>query len=181
MNRFPTLIIPGLNGSGTQHWQTLWEHKQPNFHRVHQKDWDYPDLELWITELEKAVTGFGPQSILVAHSLGCALVAHWAMQTQLEVKGALLVAPPDVWREGFPQEAKSFSPMPLDPLPFKSIVVASTNDPFATIERAQHFADCWQSKLVNVGNKKHINAESNLEDWPEGFKLLSRFSLGHTK
>lgn len=169
----PLLIIPGLNGSGPQHWQTLWEQGQPGFNRVTQKDWDHPDLNLWIAELEKAITAFGTQSILVAHSLGCALVAHWAAQTRLEVKAAMLVAPPDVWRDSFPQEAKSFSPMPLDPLPFNSIVVASTNDPFATIERAQHFAKCWKSRFINLGDKGHINAQSNIADWKEGKNLLA--------
>ena len=34
------LLIPGWNGSGAGHWQTLWEQKYSRFHRVEQHNWD---------------------------------------------------------------------------------------------------------------------------------------------
>jgi predicted alpha/beta hydrolase family esterase len=42
-----TLIVPGLNGSGPGHWQTLWEEKY-GYKRVEQRDWEKPDLLEWI-------------------------------------------------------------------------------------------------------------------------------------
>ena len=62
--------------------------------------------------------------------------------------------------------------MPLQKLPFPSLVVASTNDEYVTLERAQYFVSCWGSQFVNIGKLGHINSESDLKDWPAGMELL---------
>jgi predicted alpha/beta hydrolase family esterase len=62
--------------------------------------------------------------------------------------------------------------MPLRRLPFPSVVVASTDDPYVTTERARRFAEAWGSRFVTVGDAGHINSQSSLGDWPAGFALL---------
>src|SRR5262249_52621155 len=74
----PVLILPGLGNSGPEHWQTHGERQNPNFTRVEQRDWDKPDREDWIATLDKAIGAQPTPPLLVAHSLSCALVAHWA-------------------------------------------------------------------------------------------------------
>jgi len=114
--------------------------------------------------------------VLVAHSLACLLVAHWAAQASLpaRVKAALLVAPPDVGSpDHTPDEVRSFSPIPLVRLPFASIVVASDDDPFGSLERAAAFARAWGSRLVTLPRAGHINADAGFGPWPEGRRLLS--------
>jgi uncharacterized protein len=100
---------------------------------------------------------------------------HWAKKHFSEfIKGALLVAPADVdisEREDF----KTFSPVPLDKLPFPSIVAASTNDPYTTMGRAAKWAAYWGSRFISVGNKGHINAQSDLSEWEEGQGFLKLF------
>jgi predicted alpha/beta hydrolase family esterase len=64
--------------------------------------------------------------------------------------------------------------MPLYKLPFPSIVVASSNDEYVTLERAKHFADSWGSELINAGNLGHINSSSDLGNWPFGISLLQK-------
>ena len=111
--------------------------------------------------------------VLIAHSLGCVTVAHWAAQYGHLIKGALLVAPSDVdtaHYRAFP--TTGFGPMPLQPLPFPSKVVASTTDEWVTLERAQQFAQAWGSELVNIGDAGHINAASGHGPWPDGLELL---------
>ena len=66
----------------------------------------------------------------------------------------------------------NFAPIPLTRLPFPSIVVASTNDEYMTLERAQQVAQAWGSRLVNVGALGHINSASGLGLWPQGHALL---------
>ena len=89
-------IIPGLGGSGSNHWQTIFEKKDANFQRVEQKDWNNPDIREWATNIDKVIEGYNPDSVvLVAHSLGCLTVAEWAARTNKKIKAALLVAPPD--------------------------------------------------------------------------------------
>ena len=167
------LILPGLYDSGPEHWQSLWEHDDPTFTRVVQRDWETPIRQEWVGVLETAVAATGDDVVLVAHSAGCALVAFWAAATSLRVRGALLVAPADTEATSYPIGPTGWRPLPLVPLPFPSIVVASTNDEFATLDRARLFADSWGSRFVDLGAAGHINAESGLGCWPRGRELLA--------
>src|ERR1019366_5932878 len=97
------LILPGINNSGPRHWQTLWEKAHRGFRRVPERDWAHPVCQEWVASLETAVRAAGPQTILVAHSLACLQVVHWAARTHLKVQGALLVAPPDPKKKAFPK------------------------------------------------------------------------------
>lgn len=166
--------LPGLNNSGPQHWQTQWE-EEYGFVRIQQKEWDTPKCEDWINAIDTVVTQHPPdQVILVGHSLACCAILRWAARFNRVIKGALLVGPSDVDAPSYPPGTKGFKPMPLNQLPFPSITVASSNDPFVTIERAQQFAQAWRSWLVNIGDAGHINAASNLGLWPEGMALLQQ-------
>ena len=172
----PVLTIPGLWNSGPQHWQTLWEARHPSFHRVQQRDFDHPDRSEWVANLEMAVTDSPTPPVLAAHSLGCALVAQWAEDCGGQgVRGAFLVAPSDVEHPDYPIEGRSFSYMPLSRLPFPSIVVASTNDVYVSVERTRQFADAWGSRLIFIGDAGHINGASGHGAWPEGEQMLLDF------
>ena len=165
------LIVPGLGNSGPEHWQTHWE-QHYGYQRVEQHNWDQPVCANWVQTLDAAVAAAGPGVVLVAHSLACITIAHWAATTQHSIAGALLVAPADVDRTDLPPEVANFRPIPLARLPFPSILVASTNDQYMTLTRAQLLAEAWGSRLVNVGALGHINSEANLGLWPEGHALL---------
>lgn len=175
------LVVPGLNGSGPRHWQSIWELRHPEFHRVEQASWDRPRLGDWAIALERAVRRH-ERVILVAHSLGCALVAHWARCGSTDrVESGLLVAPADVDRIGASSGLRSFAPIPLDPLPFSTWVVASENDPYATLARSRTFADAWGARFLDAGHCGHVNVESGHGAWSEGEALLQeirRFGAG---
>jgi uncharacterized protein len=172
----PVLTVPGLWNSGPQHWQTHWEAKHPSFRRVQQRGWDHPDRDEWVATLDAAVRVAAEPPVLAAHSLGCALVAQWAADCGgAAVRGAFLVAPSDVEAPGYPVEGRSFSHMALSRLPFPSIVVASTNDEYVSMERVQLFANAWGSRLVIIGDAGHINGASGYGPWPEGEAMLLEF------
>lgn len=171
------LILPGIRNSGPAHWQSLWEAKSPTFVRVQQRDWDNPVCEEWLGVLEKSVARTGAGVVLVAHSLACLLVAHWAERAHLKVKGALLVALPNPDGPNFPKEATGFSPIPLEPFTFPSIVVASSNDPYASLEYAKSCALAWGSRFVSAGAVGHISANSGLGEWREGFALFRELAV----
>jgi predicted alpha/beta hydrolase family esterase len=169
------LILPGLYSSGPEHWQSRWEAEHPGFVRVEQRDWETPDRREWVETLDRAITGVAADPspvVLVAHSLGCCLVAHWAAAHRGPIRGALLVAPSDVEAAGFPAGPTGFAPMPIAPLPFPSLLVASTDDPYLPLSRAEHFAQCWGSRLEVLGPLGHINSASGLGSWPAGFAIL---------
>lgn len=168
------LVLPGLNGSGETHWQTIWE-KQFNFTRVEQRDWDKPVCDDWVTTLDKAVMALDPdQVILVGHSTACIQVAFWATRFNRKIKGALLVAPSDTEAPSYPEGPIGFTPMPLNKLPFPSITVTSVDDHYVTLDRAKFLAESWGSELVNVGKAGHINIAAGYGSWPEGLEYLRR-------
>lgn len=172
-------VVPGLGGSGPQHWQTLFEQAGPHFTRIEQRDWDTPDCPEWVATIEHALAGAAHERVvLVGHSLGCVAIAQWARahpRTAAIVKGALLVAPADLEApRPNPPLATGFVPIPLGPLPFRSIVAASTNDPWVTWARAQEFAAAWGSELVGLGPAGHVNPDAGFGPWPAGRALLAR-------
>jgi predicted alpha/beta hydrolase family esterase len=170
------LILAGLWNSGPQHWQTYWEAKYSKWERVAHRDWHAPDRDEWVAELDAAIAACEGRPILVAHSLGCMLVAQWAQAgSHLNVAGAFLVAPSDVDAPSYPIDAGGFTPVPMAKLPFPSVVVASTDDPYAEIGRSRAFAQAWGSKLIEIGDAGHINADTGYGPWPEGERMLEAF------
>jgi predicted alpha/beta hydrolase family esterase len=167
------LILPGLWNSGPEHWQSLWERSDPSCFRVDQVDWATPARQDWVQTLERAVEEFGSDVVLVSHSTSCALVDFWAAETGLSVRGALLVAPSDTDAPSYPVGPTGWQPMPLMRLPFPSVVVASSNDEFVTLDRAKLFAEAWGSHFVNIGEAGHINSDSKLGSWESGRALLN--------
>ena len=173
MDGTPVLILPGWQNSGPAHWQSRWEALH-GLERVEQHDWMRPLRGDWIAHLEDVLLSQSGPCVLVAHSLGCLLVAAWTSHTKNThlVKAAFLVAPGDVEREELRPVLTSWSPVPLQPLPFKSLLLGSHNDPYCSLERAQAFAQAWGSEFLDFGHAGHINAESGLGDWAAGWELL---------
>lgn len=165
------LVLPGIGDSGPAHWQSLWAASDARFRKVAQRDWDRPACAEWSLALERAVAEAGPDTVLVAHSLGCLLAAHWLAGTGQRIKAALLVAVPDPAGPAFPAEAEGFG-VARQALPCRSIVVASRNDPYASIAFSRACASAWGSALVDMGDAGHINAGSGLGDWLPGRALL---------
>jgi predicted alpha/beta hydrolase family esterase len=165
----PILIVPGLFNSPAGHWQSVWEQALPNATRVEQDNWDQPTLGEWTAGLVAALRA-APDAVLVGHSLGCALIAHVAqIRGARGIAGALLVAPAEVDREGpVGRLLEPFGPMPLDPLPFPTTVVASRTDPHVSFPEAARYALAWGSRFVDLGDAGHINLESGHGPWPEG-------------
>jgi len=172
------IMLPGIGGSGEDHWQTLWERSHPSMKRFTPPDWDKPELSEWRRALQDAIDAADPPVILVAHSLACLLVAHWAIESRSTVAGAFLVSVPDPEASAFPSAASSFKGVPSTSLPFPSVIIASTNDPYGSIDYMQKRAREWNSELVNIGKHGHINGSSNLAEWSEGKSLLRDFVDG---
>jgi uncharacterized protein len=172
------LTLPGLNGSGPSHWQSLWEQSRPDTSRIELGMWSQPRRNAWVTKIDQAIRGAQPPIVLAAHSLGCIAVAWWAELSGQPwgwpVAGALMVAPADLSRRPLAAELADFAPTPLRPLPFPSILVASDDDPWIAPEAAQRLATAWGSHFVGAGSVGHINAASGLGWWEEGQELLDR-------
>jgi predicted alpha/beta hydrolase family esterase len=167
------LLLPGWQGSGPDHWQMRWA-KAHGYSVVEQNDWMRPRRGDWLARLDEVVIDAPGPVVLVAHSLGCILVAAWATFSRhtAKVRAALLVAPGDIEVPAMQEILPGWLPIERQPLPFHSLVVGSDNDPYCSAERAQQLARDWSARWHGLGAAGHINADSSLGDWPDGHTLL---------
>ncbi|QRG08580.1 serine hydrolase family protein [Xanthobacter dioxanivorans] len=170
------LIVPGWQGSDADHWQSRWERALSSARRVEQADWERPDRVDWPRRLAAAVAAADKPVVVVAHSLGVPTLLHAApLLPPGKVKGAFLVAPPDLDAPGLPAVLAPFAPVPTAPLPFPSVLIASRTDPYCAFDRAEGFALDWGSALVDAGDAGHIGSASGFGPWPEGSMRLLGF------
>lgn len=172
------LIIPGLGGSDPDHWQSRWQAKLPNAVRVEQADWDRPVAAEWEAAIVAAVQRCERPVVLVAHSLGVVAAVRAAQRLAVngKVAGAFLVAPPgETALIGLPDVDPAFRPYPTDPLPFRSLLVGSHDDPYAGIEETATLSAAWGSAFVDAGQAGHINTASGHGPWPEGLMTFGGF------
>ncbi len=168
-------IIPGYSKNTDAHWQSVWANVLPNAQVIEQDKWEGVHKDDWINRIEETLANEDlSQIILIGHSLGVATILHWVKQYGHKVRGVLLVAPTDIDDLAEPIEAYGFNPMPLEKLPFPSIIIASENDVWISLKRANEYAELWGSEIVNVGKLGHINADSNLGEWQVGQGILKQ-------
>lgn len=163
-----TLLVPGLDGSPIPHWQQWWAATDPTAKIVEQHSWSEPTPEAWLTEIA-AATLIHPGSVLVGHSLGAIAIAHLiASWPQVQIAGALLVAPAEPSRSA---RTARFGRISERELGIPAIVVASRNDPWMDQAQARDLSDAWGADLIDMGNAGHINVASGFGPWPEGKAL----------
>jgi predicted alpha/beta hydrolase family esterase len=176
------VIVPGLRGHVPEHWQTRLERRLANAIAVPRMPDDAPEklsCAAWVAALERTLTPLAGPIVLVAHSAGCAIVAHWARSHARPIHAALLATPPDFITplpDGYPPletfTRNGWTPMPQQRLPFRSLVAASTNDPLASFDRVAALAAHWGSRLVNLGAVGHLNPAAGFGPWPRAEELL---------
>ena len=168
------LLLPGWQNSDPDHWQSRWESRYGDI-RVQQHDWMRPLRGDWSAQLEEAVLAAPGPVALVAHSLGCVLVASWAAHSRhaAKVRGALLVAPGDTESDDLRQRIPGWAPIVRQALPFPALMVAASNDPYCAAARSRQLAADWGARYLDAGARGHLNSESGLGDWPEGRALLN--------
>lgn len=176
MSTRPTLlIVPGWRDSAPGHWQSLWAESLPGAQRTVQDDWETPKREAWVGALTQQVLAAPGPVVIAAHSLGCITTVHLPPDAAARIQGALLVAPADPERRG---ALADFAPVPYQRLPYRNILVASTNDPYCPVRTAGAYARAWGSEFVRLNEAGHINLESGHGPWPLGLALLQSLLAG---
>ncbi len=173
------LVLPGWLNSDAAHWQSRWIARR-GYHRIEQDDWTWPRRGDWMARLDEVLVAIDEPVVLVAHSLGCQLVAAWAEHSRLTgcVRAALLVAPPDTEREDMPPQLHNWRPVRRRRLPFSALAVVSTDDPYCGVDRAASFCADWGAPVHLAGPRGHLNGDSGLGDWDEGHALLRALAAG---
>lgn len=171
----PVLLVPGYTGGGPKHWMTAWARAEPGWRRMLHPDWDSTSRSEWLRALDESLANFADAPIVIAHSLGCIAVAHYAAQVDAKpIAAAFLVAPADVEQAPDLTMLREFG-LPWQRLPFPVSVVVSTNDPYLDVTRGKQLAVEWGAQFQAAGPLGHINADAELGDWPAGRALLEAF------
>lgn len=177
------LIVPGLRDHVEQHWQTLLAAQLPRVRTVPAMGREDLDCAAKVAAIEREAQAVEGPLVVVAHSGGVVMLAHWARQTRRPVLGALLATPPDFEQAmpaGYPTldalREGGWLPVPREPLPFHSIVAASRNDPLGRYERVAELARDWESALVDLGEVGHLNPASGYGPWPRALELIEELT-----
>lgn len=171
------IIVPGWRDSGPGHWQSLWADRLPGAVRVRQDDWITPSRAAWVASIAQTIVQQDEPVVVVAHSLGCIATTHLPPEAMDRIQGALLVAPADPERRAV---LSDFAPVPFQKLPYRTILVASANDPYCPVRLAGAYARAWGSEFVRLQDAGHINTESGHGEWPLGMALLQSLALDGT-
>jgi len=179
------LIVPGLRDHVPDHWQTLLqvelEQAGTKVACVPRRTNEKLSCTLWIEEIDRSLAAIDGPVVLVAHSGGVMMVVHWAVRRgdARPIHGALLATPADLERPlppGYPSQDElqqhGWLPIPRLPLPFHSVVAASSNDPLARHDRVVQFAEAWRGELVELGDVGHLNPASGFGPWPRAAELV---------
>jgi predicted alpha/beta hydrolase family esterase len=186
MSAATVILVPGLRGHVEDHWQTRLAAALPEARMVAPLGRTYPGLQSRVTLLDQAVRDAAGPVILVAHSAGVLVTVHWAAQySPTRVVGALLATPPVLAAELPPEypsidelRAHGWLPIPREPLPFPSIVAASSDDPLGNPVRLRSLAASWGSRVQDLGAVGHLNPASGFGDWPEAVELIDQLRDG---
>ena len=187
MSTATVLIVPGLRDHVDAHWQTLLASELASRGRPVRTVAPMGRIGLGLARkleaIERTAQDIAGPIVVVAHSGGCVMLAHWARRTARPVLGALLATPPDFdepMPEGYPTlaalEAAGWLPVPRAPLPFPSIVAASQDDPLARFTRVAELARSWGSTLVDLGEVGHLNPASGFGPWPRAHEFIDRLA-----
>jgi len=165
---YPALIVPGLNNSDAQHWQTHWQAQLIGSRRIELDDWATPNLNKWCNAIEQALATANEPSIVIAHSFGALASARMAQLQPEKIRALFLVAPAD------PAKFSVAHMLPHTALSVKTTLIASTNDPWMDADKAAQWAMNWGAEFLRVKDLGHINSASNIADWPQGMEQLQR-------
>lgn len=186
----PTVVIvPGLRDHVEEHWQTLLAGRLAEAGRTVRTVPPLPrdglGRQARVAALDTVVSGIAGPVVLVAHSAGVITTVHWAQEHKADVRGALLATPPDFdtpLPAGYPAPGvlaeNGWTPVPRTPLPFPSVVAASSDDPLGAVGRVRELAALWGSRFEELGAVGHLNPASGHGPWPRAEELLRELETG---
>lgn len=165
------LILHGLYGNESDHWQTWLAAEAPKLSfDVHYPEFPTPDtpkLDAWLTTLDSVLSKLNPDALMVvAHSLGCHLWMHrLARVPETTAARVLLVAPPQ------PETLLPLCPdlpgVQLDAAPLfaacpDTAVVLGETDPY------RPDSDFIDAELPTywVADGGHLSVAAGLGPWP---------------
>ncbi|MBI4173467.1 MAG: serine hydrolase family protein [Candidatus Aenigmarchaeota archaeon] len=130
-------------------------------------------LDNWLDVLAGLDRHIGPATIMIAHSIGCALLLHKLELLKRSVKAIFLVGgfTKDLWAGRYKDIVDSFFARPFDWAKIRQNaghgeVFQSDNDPYVPIAVGTQLAASLAAKLVVVKGAGHFNRQSGYTSFP---------------
>ena len=174
------IFLAGIGNSEPDHWQSIW-FRALGGRWVDHADWDRPRADDWVADLERTdPRSRRPQGVRSATaSVACSRSSGpSATTTPISKARSWSRCPTSAGPTSPKRRWGSRRPTPAGRPPLPALVVASTNDPYASFASARSAAKAWGAALANVGDRGHINLASNVGAWDEGRALFDRFLAG---
>jgi uncharacterized protein len=171
----PTLLIPGYQGSGPEHWQQWLLAQLPGSCLLDGIDWHRPVLADWASRIRDLLSRAEHPLTLVAHSFCCLAAVIATADRPDKVRDLILAAPADPTRFDFlglnpANDAESpfqlGRVLPQGSLQVPGLLIGSRNDPWLQFAGAHAMAQCWELDFHDAGNVGHVNPESGFGPWP---------------
>ena len=172
------IILYGYAGNEETHWQTWLAHKcqslgydvcYPQFPNP-----DNPELSAWIEHLDLILPVLDENSIIVGHSLGCAVAFRLLEKVSVKkIKKLILVAPTN-WSALKNTELKFLKPF-YENFDFERVRTKTANieiyiaddDPYIDSAEALDWQKQLQAKTFVIKNGGHLNVASGFTSFPE--------------
>lgn len=182
MKRKEILIIHGLNGSPSEHWQAkLYEELKEDKEKVFFPQFpnnDKPNLNNWLSYLKKFERHIHEDTIVIAHSMGAILWLHYIKENpNKKVKKVVLVAPPSRDFLLSSSNTNSFSNFNLDKellhsTSSDSLLIATTNDEYCKDTAYKEFGIPLGINYLELEPEaRHINVNSGYGKWDYIYRL----------
>jgi predicted alpha/beta hydrolase family esterase len=183
----PTVLLPGLSGSGPEHWQTWLAGELTKAGREVRTaafpELDAPVLDDWLATLRSTLAGLPEDGFdVLAHSLSCLLWLHHTADTGGTPRPArvALVAPPA------PQSplvgCETFYPVRFDIDAVRkaadgTVLVGTDNDPYCPGGVARVYGAPLKMAATVISGGGHLNAEAGYGRWPAVLDWCGRDNL----
>ncbi len=187
------LLLHGLEGHNQKAWYPWLKAQLESFgYNViapNMPNAEFPTLEEWLAALEPLANQLGPDSVIIAHSLGAPTAAQFILKHQLKIKHLLLVAPtfPDMpWgaypKEYFSTNGQNVHDITMVPVDWSKLasaagritVFASQNDPYIPYDLLkQHVAaNLPKAQFTTFPAMQHFSEGGNINTLPAAIPVL---------
>ncbi|WP_371671341.1 alpha/beta hydrolase [Streptomyces sp. NBC_00289] len=135
-------------------------------------DPDAPDLDVWLAETVRHLTGLpgGTERVVVAHSASAVLWLHAVARGAVragDVDRVLLVAPPSASVLAGIPEVAAFAPPPLDfALPGPVRLVAGDDDPYCPEGARTAYGEPLRVPTEIIPGAGHLDLVAGYGSWP---------------
>lgn len=147
--------------------------------RFNMPDTEHPEIEKWVSELDKQVDTLDSNTYFIGHSIGCQTILRYLETKNVDKIGGILFVAPwlDLLPEAISDEDSYNTAYPwintkIDFDKIKNIAdnitcIFSDDDYFVSIDQKEEFEKLLNAKTIVVSGMGHISADDGVNELSE--------------